>query len=157
MKWITREHVKVDRVACPWLIGKFVDRDAQFVFAAADKVMDEAKRLNAIPYDVKNVELGHHGKECSFEAILKKYDLTRDPALVLLGKIVNGADTDNTLYRQPEGPGLEARDVARIEPRRNAASAVPGLPAALRGSIRARVARLPRPMRVPSRPSRGGG
>jgi hypothetical protein len=90
------------------LIGKFVDRDAQFVFAAADKVMDEAKRLNAIPYDVKNVELGHHGKECSFEAILKKYDLTRDPALVLLGKIVNGADTDNTLYHQPEGPGLEA-------------------------------------------------
>jgi len=57
---------------------------------------------------VKNVELGHHGKECSFEAILKKYDLVGDPALVLLGKIVNGADTDNTLYHQPEGPGLEA-------------------------------------------------
>ncbi len=108
MKWITREHVKVDRVACPWLIRKFVDSDAEFIFVAADKVMDQAKRLNAVPYDVKNVELGHHGKECSFEAILKKYDLTRDPALVLLGKIVNGADTDNTLYRQPEGPGLEA-------------------------------------------------
>ena len=70
--------------------------------------MDEAKRLGAIPYDVKNVELGHHGKECSFEAILKKYDLTDDPALVLLGKIVNGADTDNTLHHQPEGPGLNA-------------------------------------------------
>ena len=108
MKWITREHVKVDRVACPWLIRKFVDRDAEFVFAPADKVMDEAERLNAIPYDVKNVELGHHGKECSFEAILKKYNLTGDPALVLLGKIVNGADTDNTLYHQREGPGLEA-------------------------------------------------
>src|SRR6266542_797175 len=108
MKWITREHVKVDRVACPWLIRKFVDRDAEFVFAPADKVMDEAERLNAIPYDVKNVELGHHGKECSFEAILKKYNLTGDPALVLLGKIVNGADTDNTLWNQPEGPGLEA-------------------------------------------------
>jgi len=70
--------------------------------------MSEAKRLGATPYDVKDVELGHHGQECSFEAILKKYGLTKDPALVLLGKIVNGADTDNTLYRQPEGPGLEA-------------------------------------------------
>src|SRR5665811_2270374 len=65
-------------------------------------------KLDAIPYDVKDVELGHHGKECSFEAILKKYKLTGDPALVLLGRIVNGADTDNTLYHQPEGPGLEA-------------------------------------------------
>jgi hypothetical protein len=108
MKWITREKVKVDRVACPWLIRKFVDKDAEFVFVAPDNVMDEAKRLDAIPYDVKNVELGHHGKECSFEAILKKYNLTTDPALVLLGKIVNGADTDNTLYYQPEGPGLQA-------------------------------------------------
>jgi hypothetical protein len=108
MKWITREHVKVDRVACPWLIKKFVDRDAEFIFVPADKVVDEAKRLNAILYDVKNVELGHHGKECSFEAILKKYKLSDDPALLLLGKIVNGADTDNTLWNQPEGPGLEA-------------------------------------------------
>jgi hypothetical protein len=70
--------------------------------------MEEAKCLDAVPYDVKNVELGHHGKECSFEAILKKYRLTGDRALVLLGKIVNGADTDNTLYRQSEGSGLEA-------------------------------------------------
>ena len=108
MKWITREKVKVDRVACPWLIKKFVDKDAEFIFAPADKVMDEAKRLDAIPYDVKNVELGHHGKECSFEAIVKKYKLTGDPALVLLGRIVNGADTDNTLYHQAEGPGLNA-------------------------------------------------
>jgi uncharacterized protein YjiS (DUF1127 family) len=108
MKWITRERVKVDRVACPWLIKKFVDKDAEFVFVASEKVIEEAKRLGAIPYDVKDVELGHHGKECSFEAILKKYRLTSNPALVLLGKIVNGADTDNTLYHQPEGPGLEA-------------------------------------------------
>jgi len=108
MKWITRERVKVDRVACPWLIKKFVDKDAEFFFVPADKVMDEAKRLGATPYDVKGVELGHHGKECSFEAILKKYNLTTNPALVLLGNIINGADTDNTLYAQPEGPGLEA-------------------------------------------------
>ena len=108
MKWITRERVKVDRVACPWLIKKFVDKDAEFLFVPGDKVMSEAKRLGATPYDVKDVELGHHGQECSFEAILKKYGLTKDPALVLLGRIVNGADTDNTLYRQPEGPGREA-------------------------------------------------
>jgi hypothetical protein len=108
MKWITRERVKVDRVACPWLIRKFVDRDAEFVFVPAAKVMDEARRLGATPYDVADVELGHHGQECSFEAIVKKYKLAGDPALVLLGRIVNGADTDNSLYRQPEGPGLEA-------------------------------------------------
>jgi len=108
MKWITRERVKVDRVACPWLIKKFVDPEAEFVFVPADLVMSEAERLGATPYDVKGVELGHHGQECSFEAILKKYNLTHDPALVLLGKIVNGADTDNTLYHQPEGTGLGA-------------------------------------------------
>ena len=108
MKWITRERVKVDRVACPWLIKKFVDREAEFVFVPADRVMDEAQRLDATPFDVKGVELGHHGKECSFEAIVKKYGLSGDQALVLLGKIVNGADTDNTLWNQPEGPGLEA-------------------------------------------------
>jgi hypothetical protein len=103
MKWITREKVKVDRVACPWLIKKFVDKEAEFVFVPADRVMDEAQRLDATPFDVKGVELGHHGKECSFEAIVKKYDLSGNPALVLLGKIVNGADTDNTLWNQPEG------------------------------------------------------
>src|ERR1700716_3518677 len=108
MKWITREKVKVDRVACPWLIKKFVDKDAEFVFVPGEKVMAEAKRLDAIPYDVKDVELGHHGKECSFEAILKKYKLTGDRALVLLGRIVNGADTDNTLYHQPAGAGRQA-------------------------------------------------
>ena len=108
MKWITREHVKVDRVACPWLIKKFVDKDAEFLFVPNDQVMEVAEREGAIPYDVKGVELGHHGNECSFEAILKKYNLTSDAALVLLGKIVNGADTDNTLWHQPEGEGLEA-------------------------------------------------
>ncbi len=108
MNWITREHVKVDRVACPWLIRKFVDHDAEFYFVPAEQVMSEAERLGATPFDVKGVELGHHGKECSFEAILKKYNLTADPALVLLGKIVNGADTDNTLWNQPESPGLKA-------------------------------------------------
>jgi hypothetical protein len=108
MKWITREHVKVDRVACPWLIRKFVDPQAEFVFAPADKVMEIASRTGAIPYDVSGVELGHHGKECSFDAIVKKYGLQGNPALMLLARIVNGADTDNTLWNQPESAGLEA-------------------------------------------------
>lgn len=108
MKWVTRERVKVDRVACPWLIKKFVDPDAEFVFVPADQVMSVVEREQAIPYDVTGVELGHHHGRCSFEAILAKYNLTHDPALVLLGKIVNGADTDNVTYQQPEGPGLEA-------------------------------------------------
>ncbi|MGZ3599338.1 MAG: chromate resistance protein ChrB domain-containing protein [Ktedonobacterales bacterium] len=108
MKWITREKVKVDRVACPWLIQKFVDSDAEFLFVPADQVLAVAEREGATPFDVKDVELGHHGQECSFEAILRKYDLMQNPALALMGKIVNGADTDNTLWHQPEGPGLEA-------------------------------------------------
>lgn len=108
MKWITRSHVKVDRVACPWLIARFIDPQAEFLFVPAGQVLGEAARLGAIPFDVTGVELGHHGQECSFEAILKKYGLTGEPALVLLGKIVNGADTDNTLWSQPEGAGLQA-------------------------------------------------
>ena len=109
MKWITREHVKVDRVACPWLIKKFVDPAAEFYFVPAEQVLAEAKRLEATPFDVPGVECGHRGKECSFEAILKKYGLAnRQPALRLLGKIVNGADTDKTLWQQPEAAGLKA-------------------------------------------------
>jgi hypothetical protein len=108
MKWITREHVKVDRVACPWLIRKFIDAEAEFLFVPAAEVQAQAVELGAIPYDMKDAELGHHQGKCSFEAILEKYSLAADPALALLGRIVNGADTDNTLYRQPEGPGLSA-------------------------------------------------
>ena len=108
MKWITREHVKVDRVACPWLIRKFVDPQAQFLFVPADQVMTIAEREGATPYDVPGVELGHHGKECSFDAIVRKYALTGDPALMLLARIVNGADTDNSLWNQPESAGLKA-------------------------------------------------
>jgi hypothetical protein len=108
MKWITRERVKVDRVACPWLIRKFVDPDAEFLFVPGSEVTSTAAREGAVPFDVEGVELGHHSKECSFEAILHKHGLDSDPALALLGRIVNGADTDNTLWNQPEGPGLEA-------------------------------------------------
>ena len=108
MKWVTRERVKVDRVACPWLIRKFVDPQAQFLFVPADQVLAVAEREKAIPYDVPGVEYGHHGKECSFEAIVRNHELEHDPALVLLAKILNGEDTDNTLWHQPESAGLEA-------------------------------------------------
>ena len=104
MKWITREKVKVDRVACPWLIKKFVDPQAEFLFVPADKVMDEARRLGAIPYDVTNVELGHHGEDVSFNSILKKYNLG-DPALQLLGEIVRAADSHPS-NPHPAGEGL---------------------------------------------------
>jgi hypothetical protein len=108
VKWITREHVKVDRVACPWLIRKFVDPQAEFLFVPAAEVAAVARREDAIPYDVTGAELGHHGKECSFDAIVRRYGLDRDPAMVLLAKIVNGADTDNSLWQQPEAAGLGA-------------------------------------------------
>ncbi len=108
MKWITRENVHVDRVACPWLIRKFVDPEAEFLFVPADRVMEVAEREGATPFDVKGVELGHHGPECSFDAIVKKYGLEKDAALVLLARIVNGADTDNSLWNQAESAGLKA-------------------------------------------------
>jgi hypothetical protein len=108
MKWVTRERVKVDRVACPWLIRKLIDRQAEFLFVHAEEVSEVARQTGATPYDVPGVEFGHHGKECSFDALVKKYQLDRDPAIVLLAKIVNGADTDNTLWHQPESAGLNA-------------------------------------------------
>ncbi len=106
MKWITRERVKVDRVACPWLIKKFVDPNAEFLFVPTDQVAAIAAREGAIPYDVGGAELGHHGAECSFDAIVKKYNVT-DPAVLELAKIVRGADTaDKDLT--PYSRGLEA-------------------------------------------------
>jgi hypothetical protein len=108
MKWITREKVKVDRVACPWLIKKLIDPHAEFLFVPADQVLQEAKHQGAVPFDVPGVEFGHHGKECSFDALVKKHILDSDPALVLLAKIVNGADSDNTLWNQPEAADLNA-------------------------------------------------
>jgi hypothetical protein len=108
MKWVTKEHVKVDRVACPWLIKKFVDPAAEFLFVPKERVMDVARQEGAIPYDVPGVELGHREGECSFEAIVRAYALEKDPGIALLAKIVNGADTDNTLWNRPEAAGLRA-------------------------------------------------
>ena len=106
MKWITREHVKVDRVACPWVIRKFVDPDAEFLFVPPAQVMKIAAETGAIPFDVPNVELGHHGSDCSFDSIVKKYGLMKDPAMAALARIVNGADTENSA--PPESAGLKA-------------------------------------------------
>jgi hypothetical protein len=108
MKWITREHAKVDRIACPWLIKNFVDRDAEFLFVPAYKVIQIAQEQNAIPFDVPNAELGHHGDECSFDAIIKKYHLDKEePILLELAKIVHGADTPNRALT-PQSEGLVA-------------------------------------------------
>ena len=105
MKWVTREHAKVDRIACPWLIKNFVDKEAEFLFVPSEKVIETAEKQNAIPFDVPNVELGHQGDLCSFDAIIHKYQLDRkDPTLLELAKIVRGADTPNrTLTAQSEG------------------------------------------------------
>ncbi|HEX9143802.1 MAG TPA: chromate resistance protein ChrB domain-containing protein [Candidatus Binatia bacterium] len=106
MKWVTRARPKVDRVACPWLIKRFVDPDAEFLYVPPEQVMDVAKREAAIPFDVANVELGHKGPECSFDAIIKKYNLS-DRALQRLALIVRGADTGAKDLTQ-ESRGLEA-------------------------------------------------
>jgi hypothetical protein len=104
MKWITREKVKVDRVACPWLIKKFVDAQAGFFFVPADQVAGKARELGATPFDIDGCELGHHGEDVSFDSILKKYKLT-DPALKLLAEIVRAADAHPT-NPHPAGAGL---------------------------------------------------
>jgi hypothetical protein len=107
MKWITREKVKVDRVACPWLIKNFIDQDAEFIFVPADNVMEIAETEKAIPFDVPGVELGHHGGKCSFEEIISKYRI-KDPAVHVLAEIVHGADVKQDIYSRPEAPGLKA-------------------------------------------------
>jgi len=106
MKWVTREKARVDRIACPWLIDRFIDREAIFLFVPAGEVMKVAEREQAIPYDVPGVELGHHGEQCSFDAFLDKYKLD-DPALQALALIVRGADTDKRQLT-PESAGLYA-------------------------------------------------
>ena len=94
MKYVTRAHAKVDRIACPWLIKRFIDGDAEFLFVDGDKVMATAQQEGAIPFDVPHVELGHHGDRCSFDAIIEKHGLT-DRALLRLADIIRGADTSN--------------------------------------------------------------
>lgn len=106
MKWITRERARVDRIACPWLITRFIDPKPEFRFVPAGEVLAAAKREQAIPYDVPDVELGHHGRLCSFDAFIDRYELA-DPGLATLAPIVRGADTDDRALT-PESAGLYA-------------------------------------------------
>lgn len=106
MKWVTRERPKVDRLACPWLIRRFIDAQAEVLYVPAHQVHRTAEETGATPFDVPDVELGHEGERCSFDAFLKKYALD-DPALERLAQIVRAADTD-TLDRSREAPGLLA-------------------------------------------------
>jgi hypothetical protein len=106
MKWITRERPKIDRIACPWLVARFIDREAEFLYVPAGEVMNVAAATGAIPYDVPGVELGHVGALCSFDAFLRKYRLN-DPALVRLADIVRAADTGRP-DAAPQAPGLLA-------------------------------------------------
>jgi hypothetical protein len=106
MKWITRERPKIDRVACPWLIARFIDKSPEFLFVPPDQVQSQAAATGATPYDVPGVELTHDGPLCSFDAILKKYELS-EPALLDLAVIVRGADTAR-LDLAPQCAGLLA-------------------------------------------------
>ncbi len=106
MKWVTREKARVDRIACPWLITRFVDKEAEFLFVPPGEVMRVAEREQAVPYDVPGVELGHNGERCSFDAFVETYKLT-DPALQALARIVRGADT-SARQLTPESAGLYA-------------------------------------------------
>ena len=106
MKWVTRERPKIDRIACPWLIRRFIDKDAEILYVPTAEVMHVAQQQHAVPFDVPGVELTHDGPRCSFDAILKKYGL-EDPALAQLATIVRAADTDH-LNLSPQAPGLLA-------------------------------------------------
>jgi len=106
MKWVTRERPKIDRIACPWLIQRFIDPAAEFLYVPAAEVLRVAADVGATPYDVPGVEMGHVGERCSFDAFVAKYRLT-DPALARLATIVRGADTDR-LDLAPQSAGLLA-------------------------------------------------
>ncbi len=106
MKWITRSHVHVDRVACPWLIARFVDSKAEFHFVPKSKVMETAEKEGAIPFDTEGAELHHRDNQCTFDVIVQEYDLT-DAALLRMAKVINAADTDH-LDADPLAAGFEA-------------------------------------------------
>lgn len=107
MKWVTRSHVHVDRVACPWLITRFIDNEAEFMFVPKTRVAQAVQTTGAIPFDVPGVELGHQDGRCSFESIIRQYDL-QEPGLLRLAKIVHAADIDADIDKDPIARGLEA-------------------------------------------------
>jgi len=110
MKWVTRSHVHIDRVACPWLIRRFIDSQAEFLFVPKNQVERVAKESGAIPFDAPGVELGHHDGKCSFEAMIDHYGLT-DPGLIRMAQIIHAADIASELGTDAIAPGLEAISV----------------------------------------------
>lgn len=107
MKWVTRSHVHVDRVACPWIITRFIDNEAEFLFVPKSQIAAIVQEHGAIPFDAPGVELGHHTGRCSFESILLKYDL-KDAGLLRMAKIVHAADIAEDIDSDPIARGLEA-------------------------------------------------
>ena len=108
MKWVTRENANVDRIACPWLIKRFIDPDAEFLFVARDDVLRVAERERARSYDAPGAAYTHRGGNCSFDALIEDFELGADPALVRLAEIVHAADVSDDIDRSPEGRGLAA-------------------------------------------------
>ncbi|HKH62524.1 MAG TPA: chromate resistance protein ChrB domain-containing protein [Flavitalea sp.] len=106
MKWITRERPKIDRIACPWLIKNFVDAEAEFIYVPKEQVFKIAKQISAVPYDIPGAEYSHYRDECTFDYIVKKHNID-DPAIVQVGNIVRGADTDR-FELAPQSAGLWA-------------------------------------------------
>ena len=119
MKWVTRENAAVDRIACPWLIRRFVDPQAEFLFVPPEQVNEVARREGATPFDAEGVELGHVAGRCSFESILLEFGLTGDAALVRLARIVHAADVAEDLATDALGPGLLAIGVGGLDVERD--------------------------------------
>jgi hypothetical protein len=108
MKWVTRENANVDRIACPWLIKRFVDPDAEFLFVRRDQVLEVAEREGAHSYDAAGAEYTHRDGKCSFDVLVEEFELIGDPGLVRLAEIVHAADVSEDVDSSPEGRGLSA-------------------------------------------------
>ena len=115
MKWITRARPKTDRIACPWLIAKFIDPAAEILYVPADRLLDEAERADAISFDAPGARYTHRDGKCTFEVLIDEYDLAGDPALVRLAKIVHAADIADDVDTDPAGPGLLAIGIGGLD------------------------------------------
>jgi len=115
MKWITRARPKTDRIACPWLIAKFIDPAAEIIYVPADRLLDEAERADAISFDAPGARYTHRDGKCTFEVLIDDYDLAADPALTRLAKIVHAADIADDLDTDPAGPGLLAIGIGGLD------------------------------------------
>jgi hypothetical protein len=115
MKWVTRERPKTDRIACPWLIRRFIDDEAEIAYVPADEVLETARREGGRSFDAEGADYTHRGSKCSFEVLIDEFDLAGDPALVRLARIVHAADLSEDLDSQPEGAGLLAVGIGGLE------------------------------------------